>query len=178
MSAKAGWNCASSAANRRGGVEPRDVEQGRQQVLDGDETALDTCDELTLAFGHLVAVFGQQRSKQFCGIQRLQQVVRGGREKTCLGHVCRIGLGFGVAERQHRLPKLRGTILDPLFEHGFGLDQCLLGGLELGDVGKGCDVAALRHRLPANLDDTAVDERTLVPVGCAVLRCRIRFATS
>ena len=152
---------------RRRCVEPRDIEQGAEEILDAEQAIFNARHEPALFVRHLVAMLDEQRSEQLRRIKRLEQVMGRGREEACLRRISILGLGFCLAQRVHRRFELRGAIRDTLLEHFLRLDEHVLGTLEIGDVRVGRDESAIGHRLTTNLDDLAVDKTALVSVGSA-----------
>jgi hypothetical protein len=90
--------------------------------------------------------------------------VRRGREEAGLRCVGVFRLGLGLLQCRHGLLQLGGAVRHALLEHGLGFDEFALDDLRIGDVGVGRYIPAAGHRLPADLDDLAVDEVALVPV--------------
>src|SRR5690242_13596738 len=56
----------------------------------------------------------QRRREQACGIQRLQQIVRGRGEETCLARVRRFGFLLGLLLRAQRVAQLVRALRDAL----------------------------------------------------------------
>ena len=156
-------NTSSFGTGRRR-VQPGDVEQRAEQVLDGDQAAFDAFDEALLLGRHVLAVFVQQGGEQLGGVQRLQQVVRRGGQEPGLRRVGVLGFGLGLLQCGHGLLQFRGAVRHALLEQGLGLDEFAFDDLGVGDVRVGRYVAAAGHGLAADLDDLAVDEVALILV--------------
>ena len=131
------------------GVEPRDVEQRADDLLDRVERGIDIADELRRLAAALA--LDQAGDVEARGIERLQDVVAGRRQEAGLRDVGLLGAGLGARELGVEAGELLGALAHaPL--------QRLVGALELvgrlharGDVGEGRDDAAVRHRVGAHL---------------------------
>ena len=78
----------------RAGIEPRNVEQRGEYLLDRFERGVDVADELGVLAGALA--LDQAGDVEPCGIERLQDVVARGGEEARLGDVGLVGLGLGA----------------------------------------------------------------------------------
>ena len=157
----------------RAGVEPRDVEQCAENLLDGVERGIDVLDQL-----HVLAAalpLEQRGHVEAGGIQRLQDVVARGGEKPGLGDIGLVGVGLGAAELGVQPGELGGAFAHAHFQRGVGALQRFGGDHARRDVGRGGDDAAVRHAVGADLDDQAAVDETLeerLAVGHVVVEPR------
>ena len=157
----------------RSALEAGDVQHVVEHFLGRAQRSLDAAGDLAHGgrVGRLVAERGGEQPRR---IQRLQQVVARGGDEAGLGRVGLLGgeLGGGLGRERDR--QFLRTLRHALLERQLGLEQLPLVVLELGDVGVGRDVAAVRHRLAADLVDAAVAARALDHVAGA--RAHVRDA--
>ena len=135
----------------RAGVEPRNVEQRAEDLLDRVERGVDVADELRVVAAALP--LDQAGDVEPRGIERLQDVVARGGEEPGLGDIGLLGLALGAAELGIEAGQLLGALLHPALERFVGAFE-LFGRLHARrDIGEGRDDAAVRHRVGAHLHD-------------------------
>src|ERR1700728_344132 len=137
----------------RAGVEPRNVEQGGEYLLDRLERGVDVAHEIAIFAAALA--FDQAGHVKTRGIERLQDVVARGGDETRLRGVgfVRLGLGalkFGIEPRQ-----LPGALAHAALQRGIGALERFGRLYARRDVGEGRNQAAIGHAVGANLDDQA-----------------------
>ena len=81
---------------QRAGVEARHIEQRAEDFLDRLERGIDVVDQPAV---FAAAALDQARDIKPGGVERLQDVVAGGREKLGFGNIGGVGFAFGVGER-------------------------------------------------------------------------------
>ena len=134
-------------------VEARDVEDGGEDFLDGVERGVDVLGERRIA---RVAVPLHERGRvEARGIERLQDVVRGGGEEARLGDVRLVGFRLRASERLVEARQLLGSLAHALFQRLVRAPARLLRENGVGDVRVGGDVAAVGQEVRADLDDLA-----------------------
>ena len=124
-------------------IKPRNIEQGRQNILDGFKRRANIIGKLRIARATITVK--QRGDEQARGIQRLQNIVACRRQKPCFRLVCRFGNSLCLFE--FRIEVLQ--FLRPLFHAPL---ERFLGANTGGDVGIGCDNAAIRKIRRAQLD--------------------------
>ena len=80
----------------RAGIEARNIEQRAEYLLDRIERSIDIADQLRI--GAAALALDQAGHIKPGGIERLQDVVAGGGEKSRLGDVGLVGLRLGASE--------------------------------------------------------------------------------
>ena len=133
------------------GVEPRNLDQHVEDLLDGLERGVDVARQRRLLARRLA--LDQARRIEPCRVERLQHVVAGGRQEARLVEVGLVGLALGDRQRLVDLGELGRALPDAPLQRLVGARQ-RLGRLDaLGDVGIGGDDAALGHRAGADLEN-------------------------
>ncbi len=145
---------------QRAGIEPRDVEQGAEQLLDLVERAVDIADKARVFTADLA--LDQARDVEPRRIQRLQQVVTRGGEEAGLRQVGFVRLALGARELGVQPCQLLGALAHPPLQRRVGALQRFRRLDALGDVGEGDD-DAVRHPVGAHLDhEVAIREPLLM----------------
>ena len=132
------------------GVEPRDIEQRRENFLHRLERGVDVADQRAIVA--LVLALDQARHIKPRGVERLQNVVARGRQKPRLGNIGVVGLGLGADQLGIEPLELAGALAHAALERRVGALQRLRGGDARGDVGERGHDAGARHRVAAHLD--------------------------
>ncbi len=164
----------------RPGVEPRNIEQSAENLLDRLQRHVDVAGEIGALLVAPIwdAASAERTGVEPRGVERLQNVVARGGEKARLREVrlLRDGLGarqFGVEPLQ-----FGGALVDPLFQELVGRLERLLGLHGLRHVGIGGDDAAVGQPRRADLDHPMGGEepepRRLVVVRAASRPARRR----
>ena len=99
----------------RAGIEPRDVEQRGQDLLDGLQRGVDVVGEASQSPVVAVALH-QGRRVEARGVERLQDVVARGGEEARLRDVGLVGLGLGAAELLVQARQFLGALADALLQ--------------------------------------------------------------
>ena len=134
----------------RAGVEPRDVQQRAEDFLDRLQRVVDVLDQARILAAALA--LDQARHIEPRRIERLQDVVAGGRQESRLRDIGVLGGALGVRQFGIQPGEFLGAVAHALFQRRIGALQ-RFGGLEArGDVGEGDDEAAARHPVGADLD--------------------------
>jgi len=129
-------------------VQARHVQQAVEELLGRSQGGVDAFAQVAL-LGRFDAV-AQRRGEQPRGVERLQHVVADRRQEAGLGLLRRLGLAAAVGHA--------------LLEGFIGLEQGILGALEIADVVVAGHVAAALQRLAAHLDHRAVAAHALEDV--------------
>ena len=153
------WRSSSSMRKstnlglHRAGIEPRNVEQRAEDLLDRLERGVDLPTSSRILAAALA--LDQAGDVEPRGIERLQDVVAGGGEEPGLGDVGLVGFGLGAAELGVEPRQLLGALAHAALERLVGALQ-RLGRLHARrDVGEGGDDAAVGHAVGAHLDHQA-----------------------
>ena len=135
------------------GVEPGYVEHGAEYRLDRFQRGFDVGGRI--ARRSLAGLLDQRRAVEARGVERLQDVVAGGRQEARLAEIGLLREHLRLRQLLVDAGELGGAPRDALFERLVGALQREVGLDPLGDVGIGRDDAAVRHRVGAQLDDAA-----------------------
>ena len=113
---------------RRAGVEPRNVEQRADDLLDRLERDVDIAGEIFALLGvDLVHAFGQRARVKPRRVERLQNIVAGRGEETRLGEIGGVGLVLRPLELGVEPLQFRGALIDAPLEHLVGGRKRFLG---------------------------------------------------
>ena len=128
----------------RAGVEPRDVEQRAEDLLDRVERGVDVADQLGVVAAALP--LDQAGDVEPRGVERLQDVVAGRGEEPGLGDVGLVGVALARPARRSagsapRCARTARSSVSLARSSAFGRLHARR------DVGEGGDDAAVRHRL-------------------------------
>ena len=132
------------------GVEPRDVEQRGQDLLDRIERGVDVLGQDGVAA--LARPLDQRAGIKAGRVEGLQDVVAGGGEEARLRDVGLVGFGLGGGERRVEARQLLGALAHALLEQLVGAGARILGRHRVGDVRVGGDEAAVGQLVGADLD--------------------------
>ena len=141
------------------GIEPRDVEQRAEDLLDRLEGIVDVFDQPRILAA--VLALDQARDVEPRRVQRLQDVVAGGGQKPRLRDVGVFRGAFRERELRIEPREFLGAVAHAFFQRRIGAFQ-RFGRLERrGDVGEGDDQIAVRHLVAAHLDHHVAIGQTL-----------------
>ena len=154
----------------RAGVEPRHVEQGAEDLLDRLERGVDIVDQAAVVA--LALPLDQTGDVKPRGVERLQDVVAGRRQKLGLGNIGGVGVAFGARQRHVEVGEFLGALAHaPLQRFVGALER--LGRLHAGgDIGIGGHETAVRHAVGAHFDRPGPVRRS----APGTARCRRRSA--
>ena len=142
---------ARDRGRHRAGVEPRDVQQRAEDFLDRLQRVVDVLDQPRI-LAAAVLPLDQARDIEPRRVERLQDVVAGGRQEARLRDVGVLGGALGLRQFGIQAGEFLGAVAHALFQRRIGAFQ-RFGGLEARrDVGEGDDEAAARHPVGADLD--------------------------
>ena len=132
------------------GVETRNVEHGAEDGLDQFQRGFDVG-----APPRRVALAGpldQRGAIEPRGVERLQDVVAGGRQEARLAEIGLLGQHLRLRQLLVDARQLGGAVPDPLLQRLVDALQREVGLDARGDVGIGGDQPAVGHRVGAQLD--------------------------
>ena len=136
------------------GIQARDFEQCIEQILGRLERRVGAFGEAR-AF-RIERLLAQRRGEQARGVERLQQIVRGGGEEARLARIRRFGFALGGFLRDQRFAQFARALRDALFEVFVRFAQRQFGALVVGDVAEGGEIAAAGQRSAARFDEASV----------------------
>ena len=139
------------------GVEPRNVEQRGENLLDRFERRVDVRHQIGVFAGALA--LDQARHIKPRRIERLQNVVARRGDEARLRHIGFVGLGLGAFELGIEPRQFAGALAHAALQRRIGAFQRFGGFHARRDIGEGRDQAAMRHAIGAHFDDqTAIGE--------------------
>src|SRR3984885_1299744 len=137
----------------RAGIEPRNVEQRGEYLLDRFERGVDVLYQIAILTGALP--LDQARHIKPRRIERLQNVVAGGGDESRFGDVGFVGFGLGAFGLRVEAREFAGALAHAAFQRRIGAFQRLRRLHAWGDVGEGRHQAAVGHAVRAHFDHQA-----------------------
>ena len=132
------------------GVQPRNIQESAKDLLDGFQRLINVFDQ-SRVFAAVLALH-QACGIEPCRVERLQNVVACGSEKSRLGDAGVFGRALRLRQLGIQPGQLLGAVAHPLFQRRIGALQ-RFGRLERGrDVSEGDDEAAAGHAVGQDLD--------------------------